>query len=90
MTATVDIPTIFRSATNGRKTLQAEGRTVREIIESIEVSASGIRDRLVTGGELRRFVNVYVDDDDVRFLSGLDTVVANGSRITILQAVAGG
>jgi sulfur-carrier protein len=88
--ATVSIPTILRTHTGGEKTVEATGTTVAEVIDDLDARHSGLRDRLITNGNLHRFVNVYVDDEDVRFAGGLDAPVKDSSTVTILPAVAGG
>jgi sulfur-carrier protein len=88
--ATVSIPTILRTHTGGEKSVEASGTTVAEVIDDLESRHSGLRARLITNGSLHRFVNVYVDDEDVRFAGGLDAPVKDSSTVTILPAVAGG
>jgi sulfur-carrier protein len=91
MSATVRIPTILRSYTAGAGEVSAEGGKLSEILDSLESSYPGIRARILDeSGALRRFVNVYVGDDDVRFIGGVDAEVAEGARISIIPAVAGG
>ena len=91
MSATVRIPTILRTFTSGAGEVTAEGSTLREVLDNLEASFLGIRARIVDEhGPLRRFVNVYVGDDDVRFIGGLDAEIADGARISIIPAVAGG
>jgi molybdopterin converting factor small subunit len=91
MSATVRIPTILRSYTGGRAEVTAEGGTLTEIIASLEKNHAGISARVLDdSGKLRRFVNVYVNDDDVRFSEGLATVVPDGANVSIIPAVAGG
>ena len=91
MSATVRIPTILRTYTAGAGEVSADGNTLGEVLESLENSHPGIRERILDdGGALRRFVNVYVGDDDVRFIGGLDAKVAEGTKISIIPAVAGG
>jgi molybdopterin synthase sulfur carrier subunit len=91
MSATVRIPTILRTFTSGAGEVTAEGSTLREVLDNLETSFPGIRDRILDEqGALRRFVNVYVGDDDVRFIGGLDAEVPDGTRISIIPAVAGG
>ena len=91
MTVTVSIPTILRSHTGGEKRVSASGDTLAAVIADLESRHSGIADRLLDGsGKLNRFVNVYVNDEDVRFSGGLETSVAEGDSVTILPAVAGG
>lgn len=90
MSVTVSIPTILRPHTGGQKRVEAGGYTLRAVINDLEANYSGISERLVQDGKLHRFVNIYVNDEDVRFLGGLDTVIADGDSVTILPAVAGG
>jgi molybdopterin converting factor small subunit len=82
--ATVSIPTILRTHTGGEKSVEAKG------IDDLDSRHGGLRDRLITNGSLHRFVNIYVDDEDVRFAGGLEAPVKDGSTVTILPAVAGG
>jgi sulfur-carrier protein len=86
----VSIPTILRTHTGGEKRVNAAGDTLQAIIADLESNYSGISERLVDNGKLHRFVNIYVNDEDVRFSGGLETVVADGDSVTILPAVAGG
>lgn len=88
--ATVSIPTILRTHTGGEKSVEAKGTTVAEVIDDLDSRHSGLRDRLITNGNLHRFINVYVDDEDVRFAGGLEASVKDSSTVTILPAVAGG
>lgn len=90
MAIEVRIPTILRQYTDGAKAVEASGDTLAALFTDLESRHSGIQDRLVDGGELRRFVNVYLNDEDVRFLDGISTKLADGDSITILPAVAGG
>lgn len=90
MAINVSIPTILRSHTDGQKKVEATGSTVAEIINDLDSKHSGLKDRLVKEGNLHRFVNVYVNDEDVRFVGGLDANVSDGDSVTILPAVAGG
>jgi molybdopterin converting factor small subunit len=90
MAVTVSIPTILRTHTAGQKSVDAAGVTLAEIIDDLEANHAGLKARLVKEGALHRFVNVYLNDEDVRFSGGLDTKVADGDKITILPAVAGG
>ena len=90
MTVTVSIPTILRTHTGGEKAVEAKGRTVAEVIDDLDARHGGIAARLVNNGSLHRFVNIYVDDEDVRFAGGLDAPVGENSTVTILPAVAGG
>ncbi|GAA4552150.1 MoaD/ThiS family protein [Pseudonocardia xishanensis] len=90
MAVTVSIPTILRTHTGGEKAVEAKGSTVAEVIEDLESRHSGLKDRLLSDGKLHRFVNIYVDDEDVRFAGGLEAPVKETSTLTILPAVAGG
>ena len=91
MSVTVKIPTQLRTLTDGASEVQASGSTIGALIEDLERSHPGIRERIVDEtGALRRFVNVYLDDEDIRFLQGIDTELADSSKISIIPAVAGG
>jgi molybdopterin synthase sulfur carrier subunit len=91
MSVTVRIPTTMRPLAGGAKQVEVTPGTLAEIIDSLEAAHPGLRDRLLDDdGGLRKFVNVFVDDDDVRYLEGLDTVVAEGITVSIIPAVAGG
>jgi molybdopterin converting factor small subunit len=90
MAVEVRIPTILRTYTGGAKSVDGRGTTLSEVIESVESANPGIKDRLVDGGDLRRFINVYVNDEDVRFLGGLAAPVDDGDVVVVLPAVAGG
>ncbi|MBZ4323487.1 MoaD/ThiS family protein [Streptomyces huiliensis] len=91
MAIEVRIPTILRTHTDGAKTVQGAGATIDELFKDLDSRHPGIRERLIDdGGALRRFVNVYLNDEDVRFLAGLGTELADGDNVTILPAVAGG
>jgi molybdopterin converting factor small subunit len=90
MAIEVRIPTILRSYTGGAKVVEGAGSTLGELIKNLDAAHVGIGDRLVEGATLRRFVNVYLNDEDVRFLGGLDTPVSDGDTVTVLPAVAGG
>ena len=91
MSITVKIPTQLRNLTDGSPEVEARGGELVQVIEDLEARHPGLKKRLLdeTGG-IRRFVNVYVDDEDVRFLDGLSTQVADGARLSIIPAVAGG
>ena len=86
----VRVPTILRPYTGGEKTVAADGASLSEIVQDLDSRYPGIADRLVDESGLRRFVNVYLNDEDVRFLDGLQTPVSGSDSITILPAVAGG
>jgi molybdopterin synthase sulfur carrier subunit len=90
MSVEVRIPTILRPLTGGVKTVSAEGATLADVIANLDANYSGLGERVLDDSGLRRFINVYVNDEDVRFLSGLETTIADGDSITILPAVAGG
>ena len=90
MSIEVRIPTILRPYTDGAKQVEATGDTLAAVIADLDARHVGLRDRLVEDGALRRFINVYLNDEEVRFLGGIDTPVADGDSITILPAVAGG
>ena len=91
MAVTVRIPTPLRSATNGASTVEVEGATVGEVLTNLDETHPGVGERLLDEqGQIRRFVNVFVNDEDVRFQSGLSTPVEDGTTISIIPAVAGG
>lgn len=91
MAIEVRIPTILRSHTAGAKSVAGSGDTLAALLEDLDNRHPGLRERLVTPeGGLHRFVNVYVNDEDVRFLGALDTKLTDGDSVTILPAVAGG
>ncbi len=90
MSIEVRIPTIMRQYTGGAKAVDGAGDTIAAVIDDLESRHPGLRERLVDNGGLRRFVNVYLNDEDVRFLDGLKTPVADGDSVTVLPAVAGG
>ena len=91
MSATVRIPTILRSLTGGEAEVKAEGSTLRELLDALEAEHPGLKARVLDDeGKLRRFVNVYVGDEDVRFEQGLDTATPDGAQVSIIPAVAGG
>ncbi len=90
MAIEVRVPTILRTYTAGEKSVPGEGASLAELIDDLESRHPGIKDRLVEGSDLRRFVNVYVNDEDVRFTGGLKTAVGDGDQVVVLPAVAGG
>ncbi|GAA2137199.1 MoaD/ThiS family protein [Nocardioides koreensis] len=91
MSVSVRIPTILRTYTGGESEVSAEGGTLAEVLDHLDTHYSGIKGRILDeGGGLRRFVNVYVGNDDVRFLENLDTVTPDGTQISVIPAVAGG
>jgi molybdopterin synthase sulfur carrier subunit len=90
MAIEVRIPTILRNYTDGEKAVSAQGASLSALIDDLEVNHPGIKDRLIENGDLRRFVNVYVNDEDVRFIGGLEAELSDGDQIVVLPAVAGG
>jgi sulfur-carrier protein len=91
MSVTVRVPTTLRTLTAGSSEVAVEGDTVGKVLDNLEAAHPGFKDRLLDGdGSLRRFVNLFVADDDVRFLDGLDTPVPDGETVSIIPAVAGG
>ena len=91
MAVKVKLPTQLRAAAGGESEIQVEGGTVGEVLAAVYDRHGELRDRLSDGdGGLRRFVNVYVDGEDIRFTDGLDTPVADGQEVQVLPAVAGG
>jgi molybdopterin synthase sulfur carrier subunit len=91
MAIEVRIPTILRSYTGGAKIVEGTGETLNDLVSDLDAKYAGLRARLITDeGALHRFVNVYVNDEDVRFLGALDTKLSDGDSVTILPAVAGG
>ncbi len=91
MAIEIRIPTILRSYTGGAKSVEASGDTLSALMDDLDAQHPGIKARLVTEtGALHRFVNVYVNDEDVRFTGSLDTALSDGDSVTILPAVAGG
>jgi molybdopterin synthase sulfur carrier subunit len=91
MSVSVRIPTILRTYTGGESEVSAEGGTLGEVIDHLDANYSGIKGRILDeGGDLRRFVNVYVGNEDVRFLDNLGTATPDGTQISVIPAVAGG
>ncbi len=90
MAIEVRIPTILRSYTGGAKAVEGTGDTLADVFTDVDSRHTGLRDRLVDDAGLRRFVNVYVNDEDVRFIGGLGAPVKDGDTVTVLPAVAGG
>ena len=89
--ATVSIPTILRTHTGGEKSVEAKGDTLAALIDDLDANHSGLKGRLITDeGGLHRFVNIYVNDEDVRFTGSLETPLSDGDVVTVLPAVAGG
>jgi sulfur-carrier protein len=90
MTIDVRIPTILRPYTKDQKSVQANGSSLGALIADLDLNYAGLGERLLEDGALRRFINIYINDEDVRFLGGLDSPVKDGDSVTILPAVAGG
>lgn len=90
MPITVNIPTILRPLTDNQKRLQINGSDVLDAIEHVDQQYPGIKEKLIAGGQAHRFVNIYVNDNDIRFSDGLSTRLNDGDLLTILPAVAGG
>jgi len=90
----VRVPTFLRTYTGGEKAVDASGATLAALIDDLEANHPGIKERLLEDrdghGDLRRFINVYVNDEDVRFTGGLETTLADGDQVVVLPAVAGG
>ncbi|MGH8932912.1 MAG: MoaD/ThiS family protein [Egibacteraceae bacterium] len=91
MSVTVRIPTPLRGVTGGKATVDVDPGTVGEVVEGLDTLFPGVGERVLDdGGKVRRFVNVFVDDEDIRFAQGLDTPVRDGATVSIIPAVAGG
>ena len=90
MAIEVRIPTILRSYTGGQKAVEGSGATLEELFADLDGRYEGLRERLIDDSGVRRFVNVYLNDEDVRFLGGLSAAVSDGDTVTVLPAVAGG
>jgi sulfur-carrier protein len=91
VSVSVRIPTILRTYTGGESEVSASGATLAEVLEDLDSNYAGIKGRILDeSGSLRRFVNVYVDNDDVRFLDHLDTATPDGTQVSVIPAVAGG
>ena len=91
MAVTVRIPTTMRPISGGNSTVEVEGANLRDVLAALDAAHNGFKDRLFDdAGELHKFVNIFVSDDDVRYLQGLDTPVKDGDTVSIIPAVAGG
>jgi MoaD family protein len=90
MAIEVRIPTILRTYTGGEKAVEGNGASLSALIDDLEVNHPGIKERLIENGDLRRFVNIYINDEDVRFIGGLEAELADGDQVVVLPAVAGG
>lgn len=90
MAIKVHIPTPMRQHTEGQAAVEASGATVKAVLDDLGAKFPGITDRLFDNGQVRRFVNIYINDEDVRYLENLDTEVKDGDELSIIPAVAGG
>ncbi len=90
MPVKVQIPTPMRQHTEGKPTVEAAGATVKAVLENLGQKYPGITQRIFENGQVRRFVNVYLNDDDIRYLDNLDSAVKDGDEVSIIPAVAGG
>ena len=90
MAILVRIPTPLRRLTGGQSTVEAEGKTVSEVLLDLDSKYPGIREKLFDEEDLRRFINIYLNDADIRFLNGENTVVKEGDHLSIIPAIAGG
>ena len=91
MTVKVLIPTALQKFTNDLATIDCEGNSIAELLDALEANSPGVKARLCDeSGQLRRFLNLYVNDEDIRFLSGTDTPLKDGDQVSIVPAVAGG
>lgn len=88
--ATVRIPTPLRTLTGGADEVSADGATVRAVLDALEVKHPGMKDRLLDEKGVRRFVNIYLGEEDIRFLDGLDTAVKADDQLSVVPAIAGG
>lgn len=91
MAITVHVPTPLRKLTANQAEVQVEASTIAELVESLERAYAGIKEKLLDdGGQIRRYVNIYVNDEDIRFLDGKDTTLGEGDSVSIVPAIAGG
>ena len=91
MAVTVHVPTPLRKLTSNQSEVQAEAATVAELVDNLESAHAGIKEKLLDeSGDIRRYVNIYVNDEDIRFLDGKDTSLRDGDSISIVPAIAGG
>lgn len=90
MATTVRIPTPLRTLTGGEEAVEIEGGNVRDLLDNLEQKHPGMRERLLDDKGVRRFVNIYVGDEDIRFLDGLDTALSGKEEVSIVPAIAGG
>lgn len=90
MTITIKIPTSLRNFTGGKEEVAVEAKTVREALDALETSSPGIKERIVDEKGVRRFINLFLNDEDIRFLQNLDTPVSDKDALVVLPAIAGG
>ncbi|MCC7212025.1 MAG: MoaD/ThiS family protein [Candidatus Brocadia sp.] len=91
MAVTVRIPTPLRSLTKGADEVKVDGKNIKDIVESLETNYKGIKERICDNdGQIRRFINFYLNDEDIRFMGNLNTPVKDGDHISIVPAIAGG
>jgi sulfur-carrier protein len=90
MSVLVRIPTPLRTLTQGQAEVQGEGNSVQELLENLEGRFKGLKERLCDGQDVRRFINIYVNDEDIRFLNGTATPLKAGDQVSIVPAIAGG
>lgn len=90
MSISVIVPTLLRNLTNGEKKVSVKGNSVAEVIENLDSQYPGMKAKLVHGDQVHRFVNIYINEEDIRFSNGLNTPVRVGDSLTVLPAVAGG
>jgi len=91
MSATVRIPTPLRKFTGNQSEIEVDGETIEALLGNMDASYPGIRDRICEeSGKLRRFVNIYINEEDIRFLNGTDSTIKSGDRVSIVPAIAGG
>ncbi len=90
MAITVRIPTPLRTLTGGAESVELEAKNIRELVETLETNHVGMKERLMDDKGVRRFVNLYVGEEDIRFLDGLDTDLKDGDEVSIVPAIAGG
>ncbi|MEN9692517.1 MAG: hypothetical protein RLZZ330_161 [Actinomycetota bacterium] len=90
MSITVSLPTILRPYANDQRRVEADGSTLANLIDNLDLTYPGLKSRIVEEGSIRRYVNVYINSEDVRFLNGLDSELSSGDLVDVLPAVAGG
>lgn len=90
MSISVSVPTILRPYVNDQRRVAGDGGTLGELINNLELTYPGIKERIIEDGGIRRYVNVYINSEDVRFLNGIDSQLSDGDEVDILPAVAGG